>query len=425
MRTVFFAIVVLLAALTLRAQAVEFVLTDASEGVNHTKFAKSDKDFSQFRSGSWSVQKLELYGGKQEGSELIVLNNGRLELAVSPTRGLNIVSLKVLGEEQFSLGWKSPVAEVVHPKFIDLESRGGLGWLDGFNEWMCRCGLEFAGHPGKDVFTTNTGDRGELTLTLHGKIGNTPASRVTFSVDEAPPHRLSLRGTVYERSFHGPKLRLETEISTVPGSSSVQVEDSVTNMGGGPQEFQLIYHTNYGNPILEAGAKIVGAFESLQPMNAHAATGIDRWNVCEGPTTNFVEQVYLAHAAGDANGKTSILLENAQGTKGASISWDVKELPYATIWKNFGAVVDGYVVGLEPGTGFSFNRWVERHFDRVPKLKAGQTRRFALSFDVQLDKKSVDQVRQRIETIQRLHPLTITPTPPTIPKFSGIDAEGG
>ena len=50
---------------------------------------------------------------------------------------------------------ESPVEEIVHPKYIDLESRGGLGWLEGFNEWMVRCGLEFAGHPGED--TTNTG----------------------------------------------------------------------------------------------------------------------------------------------------------------------------------------------------------------------------------------------------------------------------
>ena len=52
----------------------------------------------------------------------------------------------------------SPVKEVVHPSHIDLESRGGLGWLEGFNEWMVRCGLEFAGHPGTDQFINNTGD---------------------------------------------------------------------------------------------------------------------------------------------------------------------------------------------------------------------------------------------------------------------------
>ncbi|QDT72048.1 aldose 1-epimerase family protein [Lacipirellula limnantheis] len=408
----------LLAALPARAQGpLEFVLIDADANVNVGEFAKSGEDFSPLKTEPWKIEKRTLHGGKQEGSELIVVNNGKLEFGVSPTRGMSVVFLKSIEGEGFPLGWKSPVKEVVHPQFVDLESRGGLGWLDGFGEWMCRCGVEFAGHPGKDEFTTNTGEKGELTLTLHGKIGNTPASRVTFAVDEAPPHRLRVRGSVFERSFHGPKLRLDTEISTVPGSQSVEIADRVTNVGGGAQEFQLIYHTNYGSPVLEKGARIFGAFESLQPMNDHAATGVNDWSMCEGPTRDFVEQVYLAKAAGDGAGATSILLQNAAGTKGASIEWNVKQLPYVTVWKNFAAAEDGYVTGLEPGTGFPFNRWVERHFNRVPKLKPGESRDFALSFHVLADKAAVGQARERIEALQRGTKLSITPTAPVAPAF--------
>ncbi|MBA4106239.1 MAG: DUF4432 domain-containing protein [Pirellula sp.] len=408
----------LLAALPARAEGpLEFALIDATANVKVAEFAKSEKDFPQLKTGLWTIEKRLLHGGKQEGVELIVVNNGKLEFGVSPTRGMSVAFLKHVEGDEYSLGWKSPVKELVHPQFIDLESRGGLGWLDGFNEWMCRCGVEFAGHPGKDEFTTNTGEKGELTLTLHGKIGNTPASQVTFSIDEAPPHRLRVRGSVFERSFHGPKLRLDTEISTVPGSLSVEISDRVTNLGGGPQEFQLIYHTNYGSPILEQGSKIFGALQSLQPMNDHAAKSVKEWNLCAGPTPNFVEQVYLAKAAGNAAGETSIMLENSKGTKGASIAWNVKQLPYVTIWKNFAAEEDGYVTGLEPGTGFPFNRWVERHFDRVPKLKPGHSREFALSFRVLPDEQAVREERERIEDLQRGTPLTVTPTAPQVPVF--------
>jgi hypothetical protein len=34
-----------------------------------------------------------------------------------------------------------------------------------------RCGLEWAGHPGKDKFINNTGDEAEMDLTLHGRLG--------------------------------------------------------------------------------------------------------------------------------------------------------------------------------------------------------------------------------------------------------------
>ncbi|MCA9236820.1 MAG: aldose 1-epimerase family protein [Planctomycetales bacterium] len=410
----------LLVVLSTRASAkgpLEFVLTDAEANINLPGFEKSSRDFPAMQTGPWRIEKRVLHGGKQEGSELIVVNNGALQFGVSPTRGMNVVYLKHIGGEEFPVGWKSPVSEVVNPTFIDLESRGGLGWLDGFNEWMCRCGLEFAGHPGKDVFITNTGDKGELTLTLHGKVGNTPASRVVVAIDQDPPYRLRVQGTVFERSFHGPKLRLETEISTVPGSLSVQVNDSVTNLGGNEQEFQLIYHTNYGNPILEKNARVIGAFHDLQPMNEHAAKSVKTWDVYDAPAKDFIEQVYLAEAASDAHGKTSILLVNSQGTKGASITWNVAELPYVTIWKNTAAEADGYVTGLEPGTGFPFNRWVERQFDRVPKLQPGQTRQFALSYGIHPDAQSVTTIRQRIEAIQQQQPLSVTPAAPEIPEF--------
>ena len=70
---------------------------------------------------------------------------------------------------------------------VKPKSRGGLGWLEGFNEWMVRCGLESNGHPGTDKFINNVGDEATMELTLHGKIQNTPASEVEVVVDREAP----------------------------------------------------------------------------------------------------------------------------------------------------------------------------------------------------------------------------------------------
>ena len=94
----------------------------------------------------WSVKKSRMYGGKQEGTDVIWVDNGKLQIGVIVTRGLGIQAVNMNGTQV--LGWDSPVKEVVHPKFINLNSRGGLGWLEGFNEWLCRCGMEWNGHPG-------------------------------------------------------------------------------------------------------------------------------------------------------------------------------------------------------------------------------------------------------------------------------------
>ncbi|SVD51805.1 uncharacterized protein METZ01_LOCUS404659, partial [marine metagenome] len=278
----------------------------------------------------WHIRKRILQGGKQEGVEIIEVDNGKLRFRVIPTRGMGILDAR-LGDVR--LGWNSPIKEVVHPKFINLESRGGLGWIEGFNEWMARCGLEYAGHPGKDKFITNTGDTGEMDLTLHGKIANIPASEVIVTIDRETPYTIRVRGRVDERVFFGPKLELWTEISTVPGSNTFTISDTLTNHGSESQEFMLIYHANYGSPLLEQGAKLMVAAERVAPFNDHAAKAISHWNTYAAPKAGFVEEVYQIFPFADEQGRTTIQLQNARGNRGVSMNWSLKQLPYLTQWK--------------------------------------------------------------------------------------------
>src|SRR5207237_776857 len=101
-------------------------------------------------------------------------------------------------------------------QFVNLQARGGLGWLDGFTEMMCRCGLENNGQPGTDRFINNVGDEATMELTLHGKIANQPAQEVEILVEKEAPHRITVRGIVHERMLFGPKLELATELTTTP-----------------------------------------------------------------------------------------------------------------------------------------------------------------------------------------------------------------
>jgi hypothetical protein len=375
----------------------ESILTSSS---NH-----SGKQFSS----PWSVTRKTLSGGKQEGVELLTLDNGRLKIRIIPTRGMGILDVTMDG---IRLGWDSPVKEVVHPSHIDLESRGGLGWLEGFNEWMVRCGLEFAGHPGTDQFLNNTGDPATLDLTLHGKIQNIPASSYEVLVDPDPPHRIRIRGTVYESFFYGPKLKLLTEVSTIPGSDTFRISDLITNEGSSPQEFQLIYHGNYGSSILEKGAMVYAPASSITPMNDNAARSLDLWNTYLGPTSNYIEQVYLLEPLGDGNSSAMALLVNQNADLGTSVRWNVSELPYLTIWKNTASKEDGYVTGIEPATGYPFNRRIERKYGRVPKLAAGESRSFTLDFGIHIGNDQVGELINEATDRQTISPIKFIKEPP-------------
>lgn len=404
---------VLTAAVVSAQQQGDFRVTliSAEKNVQHPDRSWTAKDVPFDVPGGWSVEKKTLRGGRQEGVQLVTLDNGSLAVTVIPTRGLSILDVR---QGTFRFGWESPVQEVVHPKFINLTSRGGLGWLEGFNELMVRCGLEYAGHPGRDEFIDNTGARAEMNLTLHGKIGNIPASEVALVVDRKAPHRLRLVGTVYEKMFFGPKLQLATDLSMEVGSSSFRLEDAITNTGAGPQEIQLLYHTNFGAPLLEKGAEVVAPIREVAPMNARASQGIANWTSYAGPTAGYIEQVYLVHPYADDNGRTGTVLKNAAGDRAASLRWSAEQLPYLTVWKNTTSREDGYVTGLEPGTCFPYNRKVERKFGRVPKIPAGQTRRFAIEFGFHAGRESVARAVAAMRTIQGKRKTTVHEKPPEI-----------
>jgi hypothetical protein len=348
------------------------------------------------KSPHWSVRKLTLHGGKQEGVEVVIVNNGKLTFTIVPTRGMGVLEAK-LGDVR--LGWNSPVKEVVHPRHINLQSRGGVGWLEGFNEWMVRCGLENIGGPCQDKFINDSGGETSVALTLHGKIANIPASEVEVIVDSTPA-RIKIRGRVDERMPFGPQLELWTEISTEPDSNELRITDIITNRGSCPQEFEILYHANYGSPLLEAGASFLAPAARVIPMTTHAAKAVQDYADVSGPVTGFAEQVYCICPIADAQGRTVIALANKTRDRAVSMTYATKELPYLTIWKNTASEADGYVMGLEPGTNFPNNRTIERKLGRVRTLAPGASYSATIGYAVHVGANGVKQVMERIQKIQ-------------------------
>ena len=201
----------------------------------------------------WSIRKRTLRGGLRDGVDLIEVHNGALSFSVLPTRGMGLWRGDYHG---LPLGWRSPVQGPVHPKFVQLADRGGLGWLSGFDELLCRCGLASNGPPGED------GGGGLAQLTLHGRIANQPAAFVEVPSRLDPPFELSVRGEVEEGALFCPHLRLTATYTTAPGSNRVVIHDVVENRSAQPAEMQMLYHCNLGPPFLEAGGRVLAPVAS-------------------------------------------------------------------------------------------------------------------------------------------------------------------
>jgi hypothetical protein len=328
------------------------------------------------------------------GVEIVDINNGAMMISVVPTRGMGVFRAQV-GDTPVE--WKSPVRQLVNPAFIDLGNRNGLGWLDGFNELVCRCGLSFNGPPGDDK-----GAKGatESHLTLHGRTANTPAYDIVADVDEAGQGTLSVAGTVDECTMFGPQLRLRSTVRTVAGSTAFTIRDEIENLASTPAEVELLYHINVGRPFLEQGSSVSCAANAVVPRDPRAAEGIDSYQAYLGPTPGYAEQVYYYEPKGDANGESLALLKNAHGHLGFSVGFNVKELPRFSLWKCTQPDSDGYVTGLEPGTNYPNFKTYERDQKRVVILAPGAKYTAGVTITVHNTAQSVAEAEARIKKLQ-------------------------
>jgi len=424
-----------------------FTLVDLSTNLfNEKKFSFNSKEGIKC-----SFAATRLFGGPSDQVDIIEVKNGRLTFTVVPTRGMGIwkgelnpkavpvepkspkrKTKKAKQEEEspmkeeknednkqeepqkeeskkeetetpvFSLGWNSPVKDLVHPKFINLNDRGGLGWLYGFNEWIVRCGLDSNGAPGEDKIVNNNGNETKVHLNLHGRIANIPAHFVQVEIEDNSIIRII--GHVREASLFTPKLELRTVITTEANSNSFEIHDEIVNLAPsvGPQEFQMLYHINLGQPLLQEGSKLTLPMKKVCPRNITKKLPnqpSETYDTYISPFPGYVEQVNLYEPLGRPDGSTLATLVNKDHSKAIAVHFNLKELPCFTQWKSTGSEEEGYVTGLEPATNYPNTKRFEREYKRV-----GHVDKTPYSIKVKVEvvdeKEGVQALLKEVETIQ-------------------------
>ncbi|MHC4886626.1 MAG: aldose 1-epimerase family protein [Planctomycetota bacterium] len=374
------------------ASAYEKVLIDSSHGFHAGEWEIDASEFSLSakKSPYFMFDFFSLVGGRQDGVDLLHVDNGRFDFTVCPTRGMSIMEAQCDGVR---LGWDSPVDEVVHPKFINQEGRGGIGWLEGFNEWVVRCGLTNNGAP----FVDENGAQ----WPLHGRIANTPASVLVASVELEPPYTIRVVGAVRQVCMFQENLVLETEIATEPGADWIRITDRVTNLGGAPTPIQMLYHNNYCAPLMSEGAKLVIPASVAMPRDqGYNRESVKRWDRQLAPTTGIGEECWYVQPKADRKGMTRHMLVNGDGDLGVVQEYALKSLPCFAFWKNPGALEDGYVTGLEPSTNFPNPMCYEKKQKRVVNLRSGRSWESAMTIGLRQGRKAIAAETKKIKSIQ-------------------------
>jgi len=315
--------------------------------------------------------------GKAKGTSTLRVRTVRgFEFWVVPDKGMDIYEASYQGR---SLCWHSPTG-MVHPAYY---SNRGLEWLKGFTGGLLTtCGLSTAGAP--------SCDEGE-DLGLHGSISNTPAENVAWSERwEHGDCLFGISGTVRETSVHGPNLVLHRTIASSLNAASLTIHDVIENQGFRATPLMVLYHFNFGFPLLTPRSRIYAPSAQITPINDFSRETVDQWNLFGEPQLGLGEKVYFHQMESSSDKVTVVLVSDEEDPSyGIAMSYDPRTLPKFNQWKMTSA--NHYVLGLEPANCNTRGRESERSQGSLQFLDPGERKEFHLELRVLEDQVSVKE----------------------------------
>ena len=277
---------------------------------------------------------------------------------------------------QYSLAWLSHGGITAPQPFSDK----GIDWLRTFNGGLLTtCGLTHVGGPEYDRY----GERG-----IHGHISNIPAE--IESIIQPDPRmgkmEMSITGIIRETRIFGPSLTLRRTISSTLGKANIYIHDEVINYGNTPAPLMVLYHFNFGYPLVDERTEILweGTWEPrFGAENAKIFREGNSFKTCPPPIDDHLssgEEVVLIDPISDDEDRCSCGLYNPKINLKVALNFNKKQLPTLTNWQHWGK--NEYVTGLEPGTNHPIGQAKARENQELILLAPDESRFFDLTLNV-------------------------------------------
>lgn len=304
------------------------------------------------------VEQLVDADGPARGARRVrVVTGGGLELDVLPDRALDLGQVTVHG---VPLAWMAP-AGLAAPGLYQGDDFGttfGGGLL-------VTCGLDHVGSP-----TVDDGRR----FPQHGRLTAVPASveRAAVVGDE-----VVVEGVVRQASLHEEHLVLRRRVRAGLGTTSVTVEDTVTNEGWRPEPHLVLYHANLGWPLVSEAAELDVSSQHVEPDGPDAVG--DPWREITAPADGYRQRVHR-HDLAPGTGR-AVVTNRDLGLR-LTVSFPTATLPVLYQWKMFAPGQN--VLGLEPMNAPAIGgRVAAREAGVLPVLAPGESVSYAVRFDVE------------------------------------------
>lgn len=197
---------------------------------------------------------------------------------------------------------------------------------------------------------------------------------------------MSIKGTIKQTRVFGPNLELKRTISGTIGEASIKVNDEVINRGNTAVPHMLLYHFNFGWPLVNEGSDIIwkGTWQAREDGKKNRIfTEGNNFRKCISPLEEHSggnEEACLIQPASDDSGYYTCGLHNEEIGIAVALKLKKKQLPWLTNWQHWGK--GEYVTGLEPGTNPPIGQTKARKKKTLLYLSPGETKTYDLKIEV-------------------------------------------
>ncbi|MEO5603226.1 MAG: aldose 1-epimerase family protein [Cyclobacteriaceae bacterium] len=272
-------------------------------------------------------------------------------------------------------------------------SHRGADWLRTFGGGLlATCGLSYVGPPEADAH----GERG-----LHGMISNRVAE-IESIIQPDPVHgrmEMSITGTIKETKIFGPSLELRRTLSGTLGKASIRIHDEVINVGNTTTPHMLLYHFNFGWPLVDEGTDILWKGEwnssAREPRIFREGSNFRQCPPLLDDHSGTGEEVAFIDAAADNQGLCLCGLYNRSLGIAMTLQFQKAQLPWLTNWQHWGK--GEYVTGLEPGTNPPEGQIKARQQNQLLMLEPGAKRSYDLELEIHDDQIKINELLKKLQ----------------------------
>jgi hypothetical protein len=314
-----------------------------------------------------------LDNGLARGTRIAWINTGTgLRYKVVIDRAMDIADAFY---NEHSLSWLSH-SSVTPPQPF---SNKGIDWLKNFSGGLITtCGLDHAGVP--DEFAAEA--RG-----LHGPVSNIPAEIIAIHQPDPALGNLemSITGKILQTQVFGPTLELIRTISGTLGEPYLKIHDVITNRGNTLSTHMLLYHINFGWPMIDEGAEIFfqGNLTARDDGKGNTIFKGKDFHRCLPPLedhSGYGEEAAFIDPAANEKGECFCGVSNKKIGIKAGVIFKKAQLPFLTNWQHWGK--GEYVMGLEPANCLPVGRVNAEKQGILQYLKPGEKREYELKIEI-------------------------------------------